>query len=124
MSYSSAVKNTHTGNGCPFPVCALRKYKMNEEDLKNLGDRYYFVNSWTSIKSMVKETYDVILLENGIQESQIESVNDLYDLLNKNGVLYLRVEDNKIKEIIIEKLNTKVIFFNPENEWVGVQKKR
>lgn len=102
----------------------VSQYRMNEEDLKNLGDKYYFVNSWTSVNSVVDEKYDAILLENGIEESQIERVKDLYDLLNKNGVLYLRIEDNKVKKKIIERLNTKVIFFNPENEWVGVQKKK
>lgn len=96
----------------------ITQYAMNWEDIKTLGDEAYRLEDWTECDEVLKEKYDYILLENGVESSNVTKILGLKNFLSKKGILLVRTEDEMLAKIIMSVCNGKEIIEGISGWWV------
>lgn len=101
-------------------ITYVTQYEMNLEDVKGLGDKAYKVQNWTECENVLEEKYDYILLENGIDISNVEKIAKLKQFLSHNGTLLVRTPLNYMDNIIKSKYFVKTIVENKNDCWLQI----
>lgn len=101
-------------------ITFLTQYEMNYKDQQGLGDETIKVNQWTEFSEVLSRKYDYIVLENGIDLSQIIYIHELKSFLTKGGLLYIRTADNNIAHKIQNTYSAKAIVKQPDNIWLEI----
>lgn len=116
------VKGLCKKEGKKARITYLTQYDMYWEDEKGLGDEFYKVKDWTEYRQVLKQTYDCILLENGIKLSNIPNIIDLCNFLTGQGMLLVRTEEEKMVKTIVSVCRVKEIIKGVSGYWLCIKK--
>lgn len=92
---------------------------MNSVDLKSFSNEVEQISGWSIFQNKPNRLYNYILLENNVEEGY-DSIRDLLCWKEKDGVLLIRTENNRIKEKIVKEYEGKEISYNGCNCWIEV----
>lgn len=103
-------------------ITYVTQYEMNWEDVKGLGNKAYKVQNWTECKKVLREQYDYILLENGLENNNVCCIKDLKTHLSEVGRILVRVETEELRILIEKAYNARKLAQNGTSVWLEIIK--
>lgn len=100
-------------------ITYITQFDMNQKDIEGLGSKVYKLKEWIEYPRVLNEKYDFMLLENGIHIRNVQYVKGLLKFITEKGQILVRVEDDRIKNILSEFCNVEFI---AGNSWLKIIK--
>lgn len=95
-------------------------YKMNEKDMKGICDETIIAEDWSFFKDGSERKYDYILIENDVDLKCLENMKGILKWKKDNGVLLLRVESERIIDVLSSHYNIQKLIEKQNESWIIV----